>query len=259
MPNINRPMVQLALAILTCVLLLAGAVGLSRKPATEAAATAAGLTAEQTAAVQTIVADYIREHPEAINDAIKRLVQKQREAAEEKQKLNVRALTKDLQNDPDSPVMNPDGTVTVVEFFDYECPYCKAMAPKLHDMLDGDKKVRFVFKDFPVLGPISAYAARAALAAKKQGKYVPFHFAMMAVRGQMNEDMVLATAKETGLDLDKLQKDMQAPEIDAIIARNKKLAQGIGIEGTPNFIVGDTVVPGAVDISYIKELVEKAR
>jgi protein-disulfide isomerase len=82
---------------------------------------------------------------------------------------------------------------------------------------------------------------------------------MMAVRGQMNEDMVLATAKETGLDLDKLQKDMQAPEIDAIIARNKKLAQGIGIEGTPNFIVGDTVVPGAVDISYIKELVEKAR
>lgn len=255
----NRPALQLALAILSSAILVAAAAGLAHRSGPKAKAEAAGFTPAQIDSIEKIVALYIRQHPEAVNDAIKKLVQQQREAAAEKQKLNIKALSKQLEHDPDSPVANPDGDVTIVEFFDYECPYCKAMAPRLHKLIESDKKIRFVFKDFPVLGPISVYAARAALAARNQGKYIPFHFAMMAVRGQMNEDMVLATAKEVGLDIPQLEKDMQAPEIEAVIARNKELAKGINIDGTPNFIIGDTVVPGAADISYIKELVGKAR
>jgi len=253
--NSNRAFVVLALALLSAAMLLAAAVVANRRPAQEAAS----LSLAQTAAVEGLVRDYIRDHPEVVNEALKKLVQQQRTAEEERRKLNIRALAKELNEDPDSPVANPDGDVTIVEFFDYECPYCKTMASKLHDLLKTDKKVRFVFKEYPVLGPVSEFAARAALAARGQGKYVVFHFAMMAVRGQMNELMVLATAKEAGLDIEQLQKDMNAPEIAAILKRNKRLAEGINIQGTPNFIIGETLVPGAADISYIKELVAKAR
>jgi len=252
--RLSRP-VQLALALLSAVILIVGVVVANRQPPGEPTA----LSPAQSAAVRTLVRDYIHDHPEVISDALKALVKKQRAAEEERQKTNIRVLAKQLKHDPDTPVANGDGDVTIVEFFDYECPYCKAMAPKLHDLIETDKKVRFVFKDYPVLGPISDFAARAALAARKQGKYIPFHFAMMGVRGQMNEDMVLATASEVGIDVARLQKDMAAPEIDQIIERNKSLADKIPIKGTPNFIIGETLVPGAADISYIKELIAKAR
>jgi len=251
----NRQMILVALALLSAALLIVAAVVANRKPAGESAALSPG----QVAAVEALVHDYLRDHPEVVNDALKKLVQQQRAAEEERRKLNIRALAKELKDDPGSPVANAGGDVTIVEFFDYECPYCKAMAPKLHDLIDKDKKVRFVFKEYPVLGPISDYAARAALASRNQDKYLEFHFAMMAVRGQMNEDMVLATAKEVGIDIERLQMDMTATEIDDIIKRNKRLAEGINIQGTPNFIVEETLIPGAVDISYIKELIGKAR
>jgi protein-disulfide isomerase len=217
------------------------------------------LSAGQSKAVEALIRDYLRDHPEVVSDALKTMVKQQRDSEAERLKLNIRALAKDLKDDPDSPVANPDGDVTVVEFFDYECPYCKGLAPKLHELIDGDTKVRFVFKDYPVLGPISLFASRAALASRKQDKYIPFHFAMMAVKGQMTEDFVLVAAKDAGLDIERLQQDMAAPEIADILDRNRRLAKGLNIEGTPNFVIGETLIPGAVDISYIKDVIKKER
>lgn len=219
----------------------------------------AALTPAQVAAVQDVVRDYVRGHPEVVNEALKTILDQRRAAEEEHRKLNIRALAKELNQDPDLPVGNADGDVTVVEFFDYACPYCKAMAPKLQILINDDKKVRFVFKDFPVLGSISDFAAHAALASRNQDKYLPFHFALMDSQGHLSQDIVFAIAKSVGIDVKRLKQDMAAPELDQIIARNKKLAEGLNIDGTPDFIVGETVIPGAVDVSYIKDLIKKER
>lgn len=252
----SRPGLQFALVIvLAAAALIAATVLGQNRPREAAAAPESG----QAAAFNQIIHDYLRDHPEEVDAALRKAIEQHRVAAEERRKSNIQTLAKELRSDPDSPAVNSDGDVTIVEFFDYECPYCKAMAPKLHELMNSDKKLRFVFKDFPVLGPVSNFAARAALASRKQDKYVEFHFALMGVRGQMNNDMVLATAKEIGLDLKRLQEDMKAPEIDQILERNKVLGQNVGVEGTPAFVVGETFVPGAVEINYIKDMVGKER
>lgn len=247
---------QFALVLAFVAGALVAAVIAAHRPAPQATTE---LGEAQTAAVNQLVRDYLRDHPDEVDAALRKAIEQRRIAEEQRHKANIRALAAELRSDPDSPVANPDGDVTIVEFFDYECPYCKAMAPRLHQLINSDKKLRFVFKDYPVLGPVSTFAAKAALASRQQNKYVEFHFALMAVRGQMNEDMVLATAKETGLDLDRLQKDMQAPEIEQILQRTKELGLNVGVEGTPAFVVGDTFVPGAVDINYLKDMVGKER
>jgi len=217
------------------------------------------LSPAETAAVQTLIEDYVSDHPEVVEKGLNKLMEQRHAAESERLKLNIRALGKDLNNDPGTPVANPDGTITVVEFFDYECPYCKGLAAGLHDLIDQDKSVRLVFKDFPILTPVSEFAARAALAARKQDKYIPFHFALMGQRGQMNERMVLAIASEAGIDVERLKTDMNDPEIEDIIKRNKRLAAGLGIDGTPAFVIGETLIPGAADITYIKETIKKER
>ena len=252
----SRPGLQFALVIVLAATALIAAVLLGHKRPIEATA---GPEPGQVAALNQVVHDYLRDHPEEVDAALRKAIEQHRVAEEERHKSNIQNLAKELRSDPDSPAVNIDGDVTIVEFFDYECPYCKAMAPKLHELINSDKKLRFVFKDFPVLGPVSNFAARAALASRKQNKYVEFHFALMAVRGQMNMDMVLATAKETGLDLKQLQEDMKAPEIDQILQRNRVLGQNVGVEGTPAFVVGGTFVPGAVEINYLKDMVGKER
>lgn len=217
------------------------------------------LSPQETEEVQQIIRDYVSEHPEVVEQGLKKLMQTRRDAEEERLKLNIRALGKELKDDPGSPVANPDGEITVVEFFDYECPYCKGLASGLHDLINEDKSVRFVFKEFPLLTPVSEFAARAALAARNQDKYIDFHFGLMGVRGQMNERLVLATASEAGIDIEQLKRDMSDPEIDEILARNKRLAQGLGIDGTPAFVIGETLIPGAAGIPYLKDVIEKER
>lgn len=252
----SRPGLQFALVIVLAAAALIAATVLGHNRPRE---TATGPESGQVAAFNQIIHDYLRDHPEEVDAALRKALEQHRAAEEERRKSNIQTFAKELRSDPDSPAVNVDGDVTVVEFFDYECPYCKAMAPKLHELMNSDKKLRFVFKDFPVLGPVSNFAARAALASRKQDKYVEFHFALMGVRGQMNNDMVLATAKEVGLDLERLQEDMKAPEIDKILERNKILGQKVGVEGTPAFVVGGTFVPGAVEINYLKDMVGKER
>jgi protein-disulfide isomerase len=212
------------------------------------------------AEVEKIIHDYFLEHPEFMIEVLRAAEAKVKEEKSEDAKQLIAAKKDELLNDATSPVGgNPDGDVTIVEFFDYRCPYCKQVEPSLETLLKEDGKIRIVYKEFPVLGPASVYASRVALAARKQGKYAAFHDAMMAKKGQITEEVVLAVAKAAGVDLDRAKVDMNAPEINDIIARNKALATDLEIGGTPTFIIGSRLMPGAGDIDALRKMVATAR
>ena len=142
----------------------------------------------------------------------------------------------EIFDDPATPVGgNPQGDVTIVEFFDYRCPYCKQVQPSLETLLDQDPKLRFVYKEMPVLGPSSVVAAHAALAARLQGKYDAFHNAMMAAKGQITDEVVYHVAGSVGLDVERLKRDMASPEVDQAVKANLALAEALDIRGTPGF------------------------
>ncbi len=231
-------------------------------PLTEVAADAAGdqeLTPAQIEAIQEVIRDYLVNNPEIIREAITKLRASQRTAARQARRQTVGAKRKELLNDPGSPVAgNPDSDVTVVEFFDYRCPYCKGTAPDLKRLREEDD-IRFVYKEFPILGPQSVFAARAALAARGQGKYFAFHDALMEVKGGLDEAAVMEVAKGVGLDTERLRRDMTAPEIDAVLKRNFRLAQVLNVTGTPAFVIGDELVPGAVGLATLRAYVRQAR
>ena len=154
---------------------------------------------------------------------------------------------------------NIDGDVTLVEFFDYNCGYCKRVFAYMNDIEKDDPNLRIVWKEFPILGPISRYAAQAAMAADRQGKYMEFHRALMSGARLVSEEQVLKIADETGLDVERLQQDMQDPAITAYIDETIELAATLGINGTPGFILGDEVIAGAISEADMKRLIELAR
>lgn len=165
-----------------------------------------------------------------------------------------------LFQSPDSPVAGSiSGDVTIVEFFDNNCPYCRSVAQTLDRVVGSDGSIRMVFKEFPILGPHSAFAARSALAAKSQGRYTDFHRRLMSLKGQADEASVLAAASELGLDLTNLKADMKALLINAEIRRNEALAKSLRINGTPGFVIGKEVVRGAADQDTMRALVQRAR
>jgi protein-disulfide isomerase len=236
---------------------LIAALGLTG-PAAQAAN--AGFTPSQNAAIEKLVHDYLLNHPEVLVQAL----QKAQADADAQQttdaKSAIEANKTQLINDPASPVLgNPAGDVTLVEFFDYRCPYCKAVAPTLEGLIKADPKLRVVMKEFPILGPGSLFAARVALVAAKHGKYADFHAAMYQLKGAFNDDTTLSVAEAVGLDPAMVKKEMAAPEIDAQLKSNIDLAKAIGVDGTPAFIAGDTLVPGAVDLDGLKQLIASAR
>jgi protein-disulfide isomerase len=157
-----------------------------------------------------------------------------------------------LLNDPSSPVIgNPHADVAVIEFFDYACPYCKAAEPRLEALLKSDKGTKLVLKEFPILTPESMIATKAALASVKQGKYAQFHNALMNYKGRLESTVILDTAKEVGLDVGRLRRDMAAPEITDEILANFNLARSLRIFQTPGFIVGNHILTGAsADIDF---------
>ena len=203
---------------------------------------------------------YLLEHPEVIAEAIERLEARRgtQEATEAQAVLKSRAG--EVFRDPDSPVGgNPNGDVTLVEFFDYNCPYCRQVAPVMLEAEAADPKLRLVFKEFPILGPNSTFAAKAALAAHKQGKYLAFHHALMKVRGAIDAAKVLEVAAAAGLDVERLKAEMESPTIRALLEKNLDLARVLRIKGTPGFVVGDTVVTGASDLKGLQALIGEAR
>jgi protein-disulfide isomerase len=221
---------------------------------------AAEITPEQRKAIEAIIHDYLMQNPDVLIDALREAQTKADSDAETKAAQVLRDRRHEVFDDPATPVGgNPQGDVTVVEFFDYRCPYCKQVHPAIQKLLDQDRKLRFVYKEFPVLGEQSDLAAHAALAARLQGRYEPFHSAMMAAKGQINEEAVYRIAGSIGLDVDRLKRDMTNPEIERALNANRSLAKALEIRGTPGFIIGDRIIPGAIDLDALKTMVADAR
>ncbi len=251
---VNKRTVEFARFI--AVLVLAVTLGVGAASAGEL------FTPDKTKAIEKIVRDFILKNPEIILDAVKILGKKQETTASERARRTILARKDELFKDPASPVGgNPSGDVTIVEFFDYQCGYCKRVFPRLQKLLADDGNLRFVFKEFPILGRNSVFAARAALAARKQGekRYVAFHKLMMASKGGLGKAKVFRFAKEAGLEVERLKGDMEDEDINEMIRRNLKLADTLTINGTPAFVIGDTIVRGAVGIKTLKSLVERVR
>ena len=206
------------------------------------------------------VREYLLNNPEVIMEALQILQARQKAAEAENLKRAIAERSEEILNDPAAPVGgNPSGDVTLVEFFDYNCPYCRRVAPTVVELEQADPALRLVYKEFPILGPGSQFAARAALASGRQGKYVPFHNALMQASEQVTEETVMMIAGTVGLDIERLERDMQDPAIQEAIARNLQLANALGITGTPSFIIGQEVVPGAVGMGTLQGLIERAR
>jgi len=221
---------------------------------------AAEFTPDQRRAIEAIIHDYLMQNPDALIEALRVAEAKANRDADAKAVQVLSERRREIFDDPATPVGgNPEGDVSIVEFFDYRCPYCKQVQPTLQTLLDHDRKLRIVYKEMPVLGAPSVVAAHAALAARAQGKYEAFHTAMMATKGQITDEVVYQVAGSVGLDVDRLKRDMTAPEIDRAVKANLALADALDIHGTPGFIVGDHIVPGALDLDALKNLVAEAR
>ena len=238
-------------------LVLAALLAMSSVCVVQAADPAQGLSRE---AIEEIIRDYLLKNPEIIDQAFGILEERQRKAEKQETMKALAAHQEDLVSDPRSPVGgNPMGSVTVVEFFDFRCPHCKRAAPDVKKLAQEDSDVRIVYKQFPMLGPDSELAARAALAAHAQGKYAALHDAMLAASGPLTMPAILKLAGRAGVDVAKLQADIETPEIRAAIERDRSLAEAIGITGTPSFVIGSELVPGRVDLATLKALVAEAR
>ena len=210
--------------------------------------------------IKELVLEAIRENPGIVFEAAQ-LFEEQQQANQALVAAQVLATEREaLERDPNAPVLgNPDGDVTVVEFFDYNCPYCRRVKPHMEALLAADPNVRVVYREWPILGEGSVFAARAALASRNQGKYEEFHWAMMELSGRAEEASVMRAAEDIGLDVVQLRRDMNAPEIDEHIATSMRLSRAMGFSGTPSFVIGDSLAPGLIDADQMISLVNQAR
>lgn len=210
-------------------------------------------------AIQGIVRDYLVNNPEVIEEALQALRQQQLLAQRAAQKRLIAQLDAELFANPDDPVIgNPKADVTVVEFFDYRCGYCRRMAPDVKQLLDEDPNLRIVMKELPVLGQDSVIAARASLAAQRQDAYEAFHFALMD-SPDLSEHSLRLAAEKVGMNYDQLRIDMADPALDDVIEGNYRLARQLRVEGTPALIIGDQLIPGGINLARMKSLIATAR
>jgi protein-disulfide isomerase len=197
---------------------------------------------KQTQAIEGIVKSYLLKNPEVLREAITELNKRQEALAAEKRKEVLSSIYKD-----DTPFASGKGKLTVVEFFDYNCGYCRHAFNEVLKLTDSEKDARVVFVEFPILSDESKKASEIAIAAAKQDKYFEFHRTLMAKPGPATEEKALKVASEIGLDMDKLKKDRESPETASLIEKNLQLGTAMGVEGTPAFFVGDQTIPGAPD------------
>ncbi|GKS57218.1 hypothetical protein YTPLAS18_07450 [Nitrospira sp.] len=210
--------------------------------------------------MELVIEQYIRAHPEVIEESLLALEARREEEAKARQKAALATKQQELLNDPSSPISgNPKGEITLIEFFDYRCGYCKRAAGAVTELQKQDARVRVVYKDFPILGEASELAAKAALASRLQGKHQVFHEAILNSKSEISKDELMRIAAAVGLDSKRLEHDMANPEWQAIIDKNRTLARELGITGTPGFIVGTELVPGALDLKGLKELIARGR
>ena len=206
--------------------------------------------------VKKLALDAILENPEIIMQAVAILQQREKEQAAS----GANTVRLEVESDPNAPNLgNPEGDVTVVEFFDYNCPYCRSAGQTVQALLAADENVRVIYREWPILGDDSVMAARAALAAREQGKYEAFHWALMNGEGRVTEALIFKVARDLGMDVAQLEADMVSPAVEAHIALSNALAQQLGFTGTPAFIVGDKTAPGMLNLDEITMLVAEAR
>ncbi len=223
---------------------------------------ASSLTPAERLSIENVVRDFLLKNPEVIVEAIQNMRERELLDSEARAKANLVKYQGELLNDPDTPVgANVNGDVTIVEFFDYRCGFCKRVFPDLMKVVNTDRNIRFVFKEFPILGPDSMTASKAALAAwfMDKTKYQAFHQAMMGSKGGLPEGRVMDFAAKAGYGVKALKKAMNDPRIDELIARNFELAKALDINGTPAFVIGDEIIRGAVDLETLREVISRAR
>jgi protein-disulfide isomerase len=218
----------------------------------------------QRSEIEGIVKDYLLKNPELMQDVIAELQKRQMAADEEKQRAAVKTHADKLFNSPRQVTLgNPKGDVTMVEFFDYNCGYCKRALADMLELMKSDPKLKVVLKEFPVLGEKSIEAAQVAVGVQMQDrtgkKYLEFHQKLLAGRGQVDRARALAVAKEIGLDTARLERDISSPEVRATIEESYRLAEALGFNGTPSYVIGSDVAIGAVGVAALREKVNTAR
>jgi protein-disulfide isomerase len=210
------------------------------------------------AAVEQVVRDLLQREPELVMEALQSLQARQEAAQVEQAKQAVVDNAAALKGEPAEVAVNPEGDVTLVEFMDYHCGYCRRMMPSLRDLVGQDKGVRLVLKEFPILGPDSVVAARAAIAARSQDRYWDMHLALMESE-DISLDGVRAIAAKLGLDVAKLEADMNSPQTEQVLAADMELARNLGLRGTPAFVLNGEIIPGAVPPDQLESLIAAAR
>ena len=222
-------------------------VQLAQAPLAKAPETAPSpFNADQKAAIEKIAKEYFLNNPEAFLEIQTALEAKMEKIQADKLKSALKENAKEIFHRTNAPTAgNPNGDITVVEFFDYNCGYCKKAYGDVAKLVEKDSKVRLVLKELPILSKGSEEASKVALAARMQGKYWEAHRALINVRGELNEQTALKGVEKIGLDMVRLKKDMESAEVKGEIAFVRELAQKMGIQGTPHFLVGDRAIPGA--------------
>jgi len=228
------------------------------------AASAQTFSQPQRGEIEKIVREYLLKHPELLQEVMAELEKKQQTAEAEKARAAVKTHAEALFNSPRQVTLgNPQGDVTFVEFFDYNCGYCKRALGDMTALMGKDPKLKVVLKEFPVLGPGSVEAAQVAVAVRMQDKggkkYMEFHQKMLLGRGQADKTRAMAVAKEIGLDMTRLEKDLKSDEITATLQESAKLAEALGLNGTPSYVIGSDVVVGAVGLDALGKKVDAAR
>lgn len=209
--------------------------------------------------IERIVKNYLLENPEVIFEAVRRMETKENDQRTSRMKEGATKHAAELFNAPDAIVAgNPNGDVTIVEFFDYKCGYCRKIVPELSQLIKQDGNIKLIMKEFPILSRESELAARAAVASVSQGKYWDFHIALMQAE-ELTPEGIMATAKSVGINTTQLASDMAAPKAAEVLRRTHELAQKLGIEATPTFYIGDTPYAGALPLSELKDAVAAAR
>lgn len=234
------------------------------------------VTPAQKTQIEEVVRNYLLQNPEVIVQAVQNLQQKQmdqaRKSIQKTQDIVAKYVSQLFGVTADPMIGNPNGKVTIVEFFDYQCPHCVAMTPVMDSLIKSNKDVKVVFKEFPIRGPVSELAARLALAANMQGKYFEFHKAVMAASQGLTEEGLYNIAKSVGLNVDKLKTDSNSDAVKAQLKQNIQLAQDLALLGTPAFFVAKSsitkesnpassavaFIPGQIDQEQLSKVVDKA-
>ncbi len=227
-------------------------------PASAAAQQSTPLEQTEEEAIKALILQTIRENPEVLMESLLAFREEARAEAQAEQFAAIERVSDLLRSDTNAGVLgNPEGEIVLIEFFDYNCPYCRRAAPILFELINDNPELRIIMREWPILGPDSELAARASLAALKQDGFAPFHEALMA-QPRANSVMIRRAAEQAGLDYARLQADMQAADVTAHIEASHRAAAELGISGTPTFLIGDTLIPGLLEKADLQALISEA-